>query len=93
MKESAKVQELLTDELEKSMSAKSKVDKQLETAVNALKERAQQDRELKTKHDEDKTRREKAESELAELQSRSAGWFDQLKLINRHMSGKLPRIA
>ena len=40
VKESAKVQELLTDELEKSMTAKSTVDKQLETAVKALKERA-----------------------------------------------------
>ena len=93
MKESAKVQELLTDELEKSMSAKSTVDKQLETAVKALKERAQQDEELKTKQAEDKAKREKAESDLAELQSQCAGWFDKLKLINRHMSGKFPRVA
>ena len=93
MKESAKVQELLTDELEKSMSAKSTVDKQLETAVKALKERAQQDQELKTKHAEDKAKREQAESELAELQSRCTGWFDKLKLINRHMSREFPRVT
>ena len=35
--------------------AKSKADKQLETAQNALKERALQDQKLKTKCDEDET--------------------------------------
>ena len=35
----AKIQELLTNELESTILAKSKVDKQLETAQNALKER------------------------------------------------------
>ena len=87
--ESAKIQELLTDELKKSVSAKSKVDKQLETAVNALKERAQQDQELKPKRDEDKAKREKAESDLEELRSRSAEWLNELKLINRQMTRKL----
>ena len=93
MKESAKVQELLTDELEKSMTAKSTADKQLETALKALKERAQQDQELKTKQSEDKAKREKAESDLTELQTRCTEWFEQLKLINRHMSRKFPRAA
>ena len=93
MKENAKVQELLTDELEKSMTAKSTVDKQLDTAVKALKERAQQDQELKTKQAEDKAKREQAESDLADLQARCTGWFEQLKLINRHMSRKFPRVA
>ena len=93
VKESARVQELLTDELEKNMEAKSKVDKQLETAVKTLKERAQQDQELKTKQAEDKAKREQAESDLAELQARCTGWFDQLKLINRHMSRKFSRVA
>ena len=49
----AKIQELLTNELESTILAKSKVDKQLETAQNALKERALIDQKLKTKCDED----------------------------------------
>ena len=85
--------DVLKKDLDAATEAKSKSDKQLETARNALKERALHDQELKTKCDEDNAKREKAESELAELQSRRTGWFDQLKLINRQMSRKLPRVA
>ena len=86
---SAKIQELLKDELEASILAKSKADKKLETAQNALTERALQDQKLKTKCDEDEAQRKKAESELAELWSQSAEWLNELKLINRQMTRKL----
>ena len=86
---SAKIQELLTNELESTVLAKTKADKQLEVAQNALKERALQDQKLKTKCDEDEAQRKKAESELAELRSQSAEWLNELKLINRQMTRKL----
>ena len=89
----AKLFEVVKKDLEAAALAKSKAEKQLETAVNALKDRAQQDQELKSKQAEDKTKREQAESALAELQSQCAGWFDQVKLINRHMSRKFLRVA
>ena len=85
--------DVLKKDLDAAVQAKSKSEKQLETARNALKERALQDQELKTKCDEDKAKREKAESELAELQSQSAGWLNELKLINRQMTRKSFRIS
>ena len=85
--------DLLKKDLDAATEAKSKSDKQLETARNALKERALHDQELKTKCDEDKAKREQAESELAELQSQSAGWLNELKLINRQMTRKSFRIS
>ena len=85
--------DVLKKDLDAAVQAKSKSEKQLETARNALKERALQDQELKTKCDEDNAKREKAESELAELHSQSAGWLNELKLINRQMSRKFPRIS
>ena len=85
--------DVLKKDLDAANEAKSKSDKQLETALNALKERALHDQELKTKCDEDNAKRERAESALAELQSRSAEWFDQVKLINRHMSRKFSLLA
>ena len=91
--QSAKIQELLTEELESTVLAKSKADKQLETAQNALKERALQDQKLKTKCDEDETQRKKTESDLEALQSRSAEWLNELKLINRQMTHKTSRIS
>ena len=84
---------MLKKDLDAAVQAKSKSEKQLETARNALKEHALQDQELKTKCDEDNAKRERAESELADLQSRCTGWFDKLKLINRHMSRKFPRVT
>ena len=84
---------MLKKDLDAATEAKSKSDKQLETARNALKERALHDQELKTKCDEDKAKREQAESELAELQSQSAGWLNELKLINRQMTHKSFRIS
>ena len=80
-------------DVDAAIQAKSRSEKQLETARNALKQRALQDQELKTKCDEDKAKREKAESELAELQSQSAGWLNELKLINRQMSRKFSRVS
>ena len=91
--QSAKIQELLTEELESTVLAKSKADKQLETAQNALKERALQDQKLKTKCDEDAAQRKKAESDLAELRSQSAEWLNELKLINRQMTRKFSRVS
>ena len=85
--------DVLKKDLDAAVQAKSKSEKQLATARNALKERALQDQELKTKCDEDNAKREKAESELAGLQSQSAGWLNELKLINRQMSRKFPRIS
>ena len=85
---SAKVQELLTNELETTVLAKSKVDKQLETAQNTLKERALNDQKLKSKCEEDEAKKNKAESALSELQTQSAEWLNQLKLINRQMTRK-----
>ena len=79
---------VLKKDLDATVEAKSKSEKQLETARNALKERALHDQELKTKCDEDNAKREKAESELAELQSQSAGWLNELKLINRQITRK-----
>ena len=84
---------VLKKDLDAAAQAKSKSEKQLETARNALKERALQDEELKTKCDEDNAKRERAESELAELQSQSAGWLNELKLINRQMTRKSFRIS
>ena len=83
-----KIQELLKNELEATVVAKSKVDKQLETAHAALKERALNDQKLKTKCDEDEAQKKKAESDLAELKSQGAEWLNQLKLINRQMTHK-----
>ena len=88
IEKSAKIQELLTNELESTVLAKSKVDKQLETAQNALKERALIDQKLKTKCDEDEAQKKKAKSDLAELKSQGAEWLNQLKLINRQMTRK-----
>ena len=85
--------DVLKKDLDAATEAKSKSDKQLETARNALKERALHDQELKTKCDEDNAKRERAESALAELQAQSTGWFDKLKLINRHMSRKFLRVS
>ena len=84
----AKIQELLTNELKCTVLAKSKVDKQLETAQNALKEHALLDQKLKTKCDEDEAQKKKAESDLAELKSQGAEWLNQLKLINWQMTRK-----
>ena len=85
---SAKIQELLKDELEAAILAKSKADKQLEMAQNALKERALNDQKLKSKCEEDEAKKNKAESALSELQTQSAEWLNQLKLINRQMTCK-----
>ena len=65
----AKLEELLKNELDSAVLEKSKADKQLETAENALKERALNDQKLKTKCEEDDAKRKKAESELAEFKS------------------------
>ena len=85
---SGKLFEVLKKDLESAVLAKSKSDKQLETAQAALKERALQDQKLKTKCDEDEAQRKKAESDLAELRSQNADWLNQLKLINRQMTRK-----
>ena len=84
--------DVLKKDLDAAVQAKSKSDKQLETAQAALKERALQDQKLKTKCDEDEAQRKKAESDLAELRSQSADWLNQLKLINRQMTRKSFRI-
>ena len=89
---SGKLFEVLKKDLESAVLAKSKSDKQLETAQAALKERALQDQKLKTKCDEDEAQRKKAESDLAELRSQSVDWLNQLKLINRQMTRKSFRI-
>lgn len=89
---SAKIQELLKDELEATVLAKSKADKQLETAQNSLKERALNDQKLKSKCEEDEAKKNKAESALSELQTKSAEWLNQLKLINRQMTRKFQPI-
>ena len=90
---SAKLFEVLKKDLESAVLAKSKTDKQLETAQAALKERALQDQKLKTKCDEDEAHRKKAESDLEALQARSAEWLNELKLINRQMTRKSSRIS
>ena len=90
---SAKLFEVLKKDLESAVLAKSKTDKQLETAQAALKERALQDQKLKTKCDEDEAHRKKAESALSELQAQSAEWLDQLKLINRQITRKFQLIV
>ena len=64
------------------------MDKQLETAQSALKERALNNQKLKSKCDEDEAKKKKAESDLAELKSQSAEWLEKLKLINREMTRK-----
>ena len=84
--------DVLKKDLDAANEAKSKSEKQLETAQAALKERALQDQKLKTKCDEDEAHRKKAESALSELQAQSAEWLEQLKLINRHMTRKLQTI-
>ena len=84
----AKIQELLKNELESAVLAKSKANKQLETAQNALKERALNDQKLKTKCEEDDAKKKKAESDLAELKFQSIEWLNKLKLINREMTRK-----
>ena len=66
---SAKLFEVLKKDLAPTVLAKSKSDKQLETAQAALKERALQDQKLKTKCDEDEAHRKKAKSALSELQA------------------------
>ena len=84
----AKLEELLKNELESAVVEKSKADKQLKTAQNALKERALNDQKLKAKCEEDDAKRKKAESELAECKSQSIEWLNKLKLINHEMTRK-----
>ena len=71
---------------------KSKADKQIETAQNALKERALNDQKLKAKCEEDDTNRKKAESELVEFKSQSLEWLNLLKLINCEMTRESSRL-
>ena len=72
---------------------KSKADKQLETAQNALKERALNDQKLKAKCEEDDAKRKKAESELAEFKSQSIEWLLKLQLLDREMTHKFTRLS
>ena len=81
---------MLKNELESAVLARSKADKQLEVAQNALKERALNDQKLKSKCEEDEAKKNKDESDLYELQSQSAEWLNQLKLINQQMNHKFP---
>ena len=89
----AKLHELLKNDLEGALLAKSEADKQRDIATAALKERAQNDQKLKTICDENDARTKKAESELAEFKSQSAEWLNKLTLLNREMDRKSIRLS
>ena len=82
----AKLHEILKKDLEEALSARGEAEKQRDIATTALKDRAQNDRKLKAKCEEDDANRKKAESELAEYKSQSIEWLSKLKLINREMT-------
>ena len=89
----AKLQKLLKNKLESALLEQSKSDKQLDTAQNALKERALNDQKLKAKCEENDAKTQKAESKLAEFKSQSIEWLHKLQLLNREMNRKSTQLS
>ena len=81
--------EVLKKDLEGALLEKSKVDKQLNEAKNALFDRAANDQKLKTICEENDAKIKKAKSELADFKTQSAGWLKKVTLLNREMDRKL----
>ena len=89
----AQLHEIPKKDLEGALLARAEAEKQRDIATTALKDRAQNDKKLKAKCEEDDTKRKKAESELTELKSQSIEWLNQLKLINREMTREFIRLS